>query len=172
MTSKSIRQTEEKGVYTLLVRVDSNERIKVGRLGQFRFSGFYAYTGSAVGIGSASLNRRVSRHLRNEKKTRWHIDYLLECANAEVKSVVASRTEIKSKECEVSRNILSSTGCVTPMDKFGSSDCSCRSHLFHLEGSLREALQAILRAHKRSGLNPRANSKWECSQNAIITNDR
>nr|MDO8100363.1 GIY-YIG nuclease family protein [Candidatus Njordarchaeota archaeon] len=163
MTPKSIRQTEEKGVYTLLVKVKLDEWIKVGRLGRLRFSGLYAYTGSGVGKGSTSLNGRVSRHLCDEKKTRWHIDYLLRCPSAEVKSLVTSRTEIKSKECEVAYNILSSNGYVTPIDKFGSSDCSCRSHLIHLEGSSRQALQTILKAYKRSGLNPRAVSRRRSS---------
>jgi len=172
MNSKSICQNEEKGVYTLLVKVKLDEWIKVGRLGQFRFSGLYAYTGSAVGKGSTSLNGRISRHLRNEKKTRWHIDYLLRCHNAEVKSLVTSRTEVKSKECEVARNILSSIGSVAPIGKFGSSDCSCRSHLTHLEGSFHKALQTILKAYKRSGLNPRAVSRCRSSWNTIITNDR
>jgi sugar fermentation stimulation protein A len=152
MVLRSDRQTGGKGIYTLLLKVNSDEWIIVGRLGRFRFSGFYAYTGSAIGKGSTSLNNRVSRHLRHKKKARWHIDYVLGCPSTEVEHVITSRTEIKSKECEVSRNILASTGCIAPVPKFGSSDCSCRSHLVHLEGSLPEALQTILGAYEKSGL--------------------
>jgi len=162
MTCNPIPHVEEKGVYTLLVKVDSIKRVQVGRLGQLRFSGLYAYTGSAVGRGSTSLGGRVSRHLRNEKKTRWHIDYLLRCPSAEVRGVVTSRTGIKIKECEVSQTILNSGWRVVAVDRFGSSDCSCRSHLVHMEGGLHGALQAILRAHKGSGLTPRVFRSTSC----------
>lgn len=171
MTSRPDRSAEEKGVYTLLLKVNSDEWIRVGSIGRFRFSGLYAYTGSALGKGSTSLNNRVSRHLRDEKKIRWHIDYVLGCPSTEVKHVITSRTEIKSKECEVSRNILTSVCCTAPVTKFGSSDCSCHSHLVHLRGSLDQALQIILGAYEKSGLRATTISRSKLLQNTVISND-
>jgi len=40
------------GTYTLLLRRTSDARITVGALGDVRFpNGWYAYTGSALGVG-------------------------------------------------------------------------------------------------------------------------
>jgi Uri superfamily endonuclease len=151
---------QQKGVYTILIRVDPPSNVKVGELGRFNFSGLYAYTGSATGKGSSSLDGRVSRHLSNSKKMRWHIDYLLERPNAEVTRIITSLTHTKSKECEVSRNILDTTG-FPPIRGFGSSDCSCSSHLAYFETSLEDASRTISDAHYRAGLKPRTTTKME-----------
>jgi Uri superfamily endonuclease len=64
-----------KGVYQLLIRLDTDETIPVGKLGTFAFpAGFYVYTGSAMG----GLDARIARHLSRIKRFHWHIDYLLE----------------------------------------------------------------------------------------------
>jgi sugar fermentation stimulation protein A len=149
--------SEEKGVYTILVSVGSSAFIDVGRLGRFEFSGLYAYTGSAQGRGSSSLRGRVSRHLglRSKKRVRWHIDYLLAHSHTQVEGVALSATIVKSKECQVSRNIFSLAESLPPVTGFGSSDCSCKSHLARLKGEPKAALSTIMRAHKWAGLKPR-----------------
>jgi Uri superfamily endonuclease len=64
-----------KGSYVLLIELEQDSNIKVGALGKIHFSkGHYVYVGSAMN----GIEGRVRRHLRDEKKTRWHVDYFLE----------------------------------------------------------------------------------------------
>ena len=66
-----------KGIYILFLRNEIEQRIQVGKLGEFQFqAGIYAYAGTAYGSGG--LHARLKRHFRQEKKVRWHIDYLSE----------------------------------------------------------------------------------------------
>jgi Uri superfamily endonuclease len=123
-----------KGVYLLLINLKKNSRIKIGRLGRITFSkGFYVYVGSALN----SLQARVARHLSSEKKLKWHIDYLLASPNAEVETVITRQTE-KKIECKVNE-IIQKFG--KPVEKFGSSDCKCKSHLTYFKelGEIRKA---------------------------------
>lgn len=143
----------KKGVYTILISVDPLAQVEVGKIGRFDFSGLYAYTGSAIGKGSSSLEGRVARHLSKIKKLRWHIDYLLSHPNARVSGIVTSSTTKKSNECRVSRSLLGSAGSVSIVG-FGSSDCGCRTHLVRLETTLENAFQAISSTHRAAGLKP------------------
>ena len=123
-----------KGVYLLLINLKKNSRIKIGKLGKITFpKGFYVYVGSALN----SLQARVARHLSSEKKLRWHIDYLLASQNAEVEMVITRQTE-KRIECKVNE-IIQKFG--KPVEKFGSSDCKCKSHLTYFKelGEIRKA---------------------------------
>ena len=82
-----------KGSYILIIRVKNDLTIKIGSLGKTFFSkGVYAYVGSAMN----SLEARIRRHLRNEKKTFWHIDYLLKNRNTEIIKIFYR--ESKNKE--------------------------------------------------------------------------
>ncbi len=104
--------------YVLVVRVDEEVEIEVGSLGALRFErGYYMYVGSAkVGIS------RVCRHFRKGKKLRWHIDYLTERAEA----VCAYLFNLE--ECELSRTLAAKYRGV---EKFGCSDCNCKTHLYY-----------------------------------------
>jgi Uri superfamily endonuclease len=146
-----------RGVYTILIDVNSSAFCEVGKLGCFEFSGLYAYTGSALGKGSSSLNGRVLRHLglRNTKRLRWHIDYLLEHPQVKVRAVMTSTTKAKSKECQISKNIFNLAGSLPPVRKFGATDCSCESHLARLKGSPNRAISTIVKAHMGAGLKPK-----------------
>ena len=64
-----------KGCYCLIINLDKNSEIRIGRkLGKIKFKkGTYVYVGSAMN----SLESRLKRHLSDEKKMHWHIDYLL-----------------------------------------------------------------------------------------------
>ena len=106
-----------------MVRLDVDSDIVVGALGKIRFSkGTYAYVGSAMNGWRA----RVDRHLRAEKKVRWHIDYLLERGEAMGYAVWTGK---RRRECGVARALAERFEAVP---KFGCSDCGCGSHLFHL----------------------------------------
>ena len=115
----------EKGTYALLLALEKEIAIAVGRLGTFTFPrGYYIYVGSAQG----GLGARVKRHLKVEKRLRWHIDYLLE--HAEVVEVWHTLGD-ESQEClwcQVAQE-MSQGRIVIP--GFGSSDCRCPSHLVY-----------------------------------------
>lgn len=111
-----------KGIYVLLIAIDSDISIDAGALGTVKLEkGSYAYVGSAQN----NLERRIARHLRKEKKKFWHIDYLLDHANVRVLKVFCRKAR-RPEECKIARKMgrkgLSIRG-------FGSSDCQCQSHL-------------------------------------------
>ncbi len=116
-----------KGIYSLIVRVEQEKRIEVGKLGEILFDdGFYIYVGSA----QSNLEKRISRHLSDDKNMHWHIDYLLE--HGDIEKVLAFKKE-KSWECKLA-DLLSSH--FKKIKDFGSSDCSCASHLYYTQDSL------------------------------------
>lgn len=126
----------EKGVYVLLIFVPFERSIDVGGLGVRRFqNGYYAYTGSALGRGALSLKGRIRRHLRKEKRKRWHVDFLLADEDIMVVSVLIIPTE-KSMECEVNKYLCDVMNAKVVVPNFGSSDCrqGCGSHLLYLGG--------------------------------------
>ena len=125
-----------KGIYVLIIRLDSDASIKVGAVGQKTFQkGRYAYVGSA----QKNLEQRVKRHLRRKKCKFWHIDYLLGSDSAEVINVLFKQGS-KAEECRVAGEISKKGEAVSG---FGCSDCNCKSHLFRI-GDFR-FLQATLR---------------------------
>jgi len=123
-----------KGVYTLVIFLSVDSRVRVHRLGDFNFQkGYYAYTGSALGSGATSLRRRVARHLKKRKNRQWHIDFLLTNRKAEVKAVVAAESGV-NEECHINNLIKKIEGATVPLAGFGASDCrkDCESHLLYL----------------------------------------
>jgi len=120
-----------KGIYTLIIFLSREARSNIGKLGMQKFpKGYYTYTGSALGKGATSLKRRVSRHLRKEKRNLWHIDFLLANENATLTAVVAAQTN-KKLECTMNRYIKREGEAKIPVKGFGASDCKekCESHL-------------------------------------------
>jgi len=111
-----------KGTYVLLIKLDNDKIIQIGKLGKIFFKkGYYAYIGSALN----GLEQRINRHLRENKKTHWHIDYFLK--HGKIISVYYRENSIR-EECNIAKKIdkkLSST------PGFGCSDCNCNSHLFY-----------------------------------------
>ena len=106
--------------YSLFIKVEKPQIITVGRLGSFAFiSGDYIYSGSA----RRYLSARVNRHLRKEKKLRWHIDYLLSAPTVDIVKVLVSTIS----ECE----LVAAGGGTVLIPGFGASDCrsGCGSHL-------------------------------------------
>ena len=115
----------DSGLYQLVIRLKRKQSIGVGRLGRFAFpSGYYVYTGSA----ERGLESRIARHLRKEKRLRWHIDYVLRYGDiAEVKRYRGRRLS----ECGLNRKVERLPGGNIVAPGFGSSDCRCSTHLFH-----------------------------------------
>ena len=134
-----------RGTYVLLAHVPYDLALSVGELGTLNLKpGYYAYVGSALG----GLERRVARHAREEKKLRWHIDYLLTRAKL-VDFVVAESEE--RKECAVAGELAKNLAGIRG---FGSSDCECESHLFY-NPDFHELLRRVLSAFKACGLKPK-----------------
>jgi len=107
------------GVYTLIIHLPANIRLKVGKLGEHQFSrGYYAYTGSALGLGASSLRRRVARHLQKKKHKFWHIDHLLTRKDAVVIVIIAAQTSEKV-ECEINRRLRNEITTRIPVLGFG-----------------------------------------------------
>jgi len=115
-----------KGIYVLIIKICNPISIKVGALGVISFqTGLYAYVGSAQN----SIETRVKRHLRKEKRLFWHVDYLLAEDAAEVAQVYVLEGK-KTCECQIAQ-LLSQHG--QAVAGFGCSDCRCTSHLYFLE---------------------------------------
>jgi len=112
--------TQEPHAYQLHIHLDRSITLAIGRLGTFVFpAGDYIYTGSA----RRNIEVRIARHLRKEKKLRWHIDYLLAS-----KHVSVTRVErFTCDECPLNQQVAGEI--IAP--GFGASDCraGCGSHL-------------------------------------------
>ena len=127
------------------MRLERDRRIPIGRLGRLRFAaGSYIYVGSAWGPGG--LAARIGRHLRGNKTSRWHIDYFRRHARI---------TDVWAGLCRPNAEHLwagvfaSLTDAVVPAPKFGSSDCRCPAHLFHLTDA--PSIVGFNRVLRRSG---------------------
>ncbi|MHA1671899.1 MAG: GIY-YIG nuclease family protein [Promethearchaeota archaeon] len=121
-----------KGTYLLVIYLQQKCDIKIGALGSLEFQeGYYVYVGSAMGNkGSTTLLNRVKRHVDSsiDKKMHWHIDYLLDSKYSYIfKVFLIPSTE--RLECVLSSELRDS--CDKYVNKFGSSDCSCDSHLYY-----------------------------------------
>lgn len=114
-----------KGIYVLVIRLKENTYVRVGKIGEFFFTkGLYAYVGSA----QVSLEKRIKRHRKKEKRVFWHIDYLLQKPEFEIIRVFYENAN-KVAECKIANEIAVQGKSVK---RFGCSDCKCQSHLFYL----------------------------------------
>jgi len=113
-----------KGSYLIILEIPNVIQIDVGSLGSLSFkAGWYVYSGSAM----KNLSQRIARHLRYKRKQHhWHLDYLTAHAGKIVGLPIASYENL---ECELADALKKIRG--EPVPRFGSSDCSCGSHLFY-----------------------------------------
>jgi len=132
-----------RGSYILLIKLPEAQMVSIGRLKTIYFPrGHYAYVGSAMG----GIKGRLGRHLRENKKRYWHIDYLLDKASID-EAIVCETGE--RAECEIARALGAQFDCIP---NFGSSDCKCQSHLF-LAGE--EMKPKIMKTLNSMNLRPR-----------------
>ena len=119
------RMLPKPGTYALILVSDSHDIIQVGRLGPLQLKpGFYIYVGSAFGPGG--LKARISHHKRLSKHHRWHVDYLR--AETRLQGVWYTYDPVH-REHQWAEVMLQMKDTSIPLGSFGSSDCSCRSHL-------------------------------------------
>lgn len=117
---------EAKGTYALLFSSTVAMSIKVGALGMVELPvGYVLYVGSALGPGG--LRARVRHHWQSSARPRWHIDYLRGLTQLEE---VWYTVDPARRECQWADCLGSMRGVITLLPGFGSSDCSCQSHLF------------------------------------------
>lgn len=118
-----------KGSYCLIINVEKDTKIKIGKkLGIINFKkGCYVYVGSAMN----SLESRVKRHLSDNKKKHWHIDYLLLNKNSKIEKIYTKESGEKL-ECKIAKKIIENEESIAD---FGCSDCKCHSHLIYFKNS-------------------------------------
>ena len=128
-----------KGCYCLIIEVDEDKTIQIGKkLGKIQFKkGFYVYVGSAMN----SLYTRINRHLSNDKKLHWHMDYLSK--HSKIIDVIYNKSP-KKIECDLSRHLSKKTEGIKD---FGCSDCKCESHLYYFKNR-NEAIESVLDAYE------------------------
>jgi Uri superfamily endonuclease len=128
-----------RGTYTIIVESKSNGYRTFGRLGRASLQkGRYLYTGSALGSGSMSLERRLQRHRVRSKKMRWHIDYLTTSPRCRVNGAVYVVSD-KRLECDANLTIAKELKLGPLLPRIGASDCDCEGHLLGPELSLSKA---------------------------------
>jgi len=118
----------QKGTYSLVLILEKEQYIEIGKLGNFLFKkGYYVYNGSALGGFG-----RVRHHLNKNKRKRWHVDYLLD--RAKIIKIITSETNINF-EHDISKSLASKKDAEIPVVRFGASDCNkgCASHLVYFK---------------------------------------
>lgn len=118
--------TTAPGTYALVLACNKTGNLRIGQLGSLVLQrGFYIYVGSAFGPGG--LAARIKHHCSISPHPHWHIDYLrAKCDLIEVWFTSATGRH----EHSWAKAAPKSPGSLTPMPRFGSSDCTCLTHLF------------------------------------------
>jgi Uri superfamily endonuclease len=116
----------EAGTYALFLDCPETREVEVGRLGRIIFeAGTYIYVGSAFGPGG--VEARVGRHLRQQKRSHWHIDY--------VKHLMHAHRAVITHDAQhwehVWAGLVSQQEGAWTVEGFGCSDCRCPSHLYY-----------------------------------------
>lgn len=128
-----------KGCYCLIIYVKKYTKIKIGKLNIIEFKkGTYVYIGSALN----SLQSRLNRHLSEDKKLHWHIDYLLIHPNTHIMDIIYNISP-KKVECDLSQYLSQKTDGI---ENFGCSDCECQSHLYYFK-TKKEAIEQVKNAY-------------------------
>lgn len=139
--------TPQTGTYVLVLASTKAAPIRVGRLGILQLQpGFYVYVGSAHGPGG--LRARLAHHLEPTAHPHWHVDYLR--AHTKPQEVWYAYSQNRW-ECRWADYLRPMRGASIPLTGFGSSDCTCESHLFLFESRpSRAAFARRLRAMHRT----------------------
>lgn len=119
-----------------------SEKLQIGHLhDNYKFKkGYYVYIGSAMN----SLTARINRHLSDDKKMHWHIDYLLKSPSSSIRDVIFNISD-KKIECNLALEIAKDGEAIP---KFGSSDCNCSSHLIYFKRK-RDAMDSVMNSYDK-----------------------
>lgn len=117
------------GTYVLLLHLDDDTTLTIGRLGTFDFpAGWYTYVGSAFGAGG--LLGRIKHHLQPTDRPHWHIDYLRQAAP--VQEIWLS-PDTERREDDWVDLMVDIPGAVALIEGFGASDTTNETHLFYFD---------------------------------------
>ena len=115
----------DSGIYLLEIFLHKPKKIDVGAMGIHIFPpGYYYYCGSA----QKNLNARLERHSNREKNFHWHIDYLL--AEGHLQDIHTWPVSAEG-ECKLADYLIDEVNGEVIAAGFGSSDCSCKTHLIY-----------------------------------------
>ena len=134
-----------KGTYTLIMACKKPFKVKIGKVGQAQIEkGLCLYTGSALGRGASSLEKRVSRHYRKNKRIKWHVDFLTVRPEIVVETAVCLESSERF-ECRISQLLISKLHAKPVVLHAGSTDCKCAGHLLYLRfaDNLNEVLSML-----------------------------
>ena len=121
-----------KGSYLLLIELEKDILISIGKLGKKHFNkGYYVYVGSALN----NIEKRILRHISKNKKTYWHIDYFL--SYGKIIKAFYKENNVR-EECKIAENL---ERFLSPIIGFGCSDCKCKSHLYY--GPYKEIIDVV-----------------------------
>jgi sugar fermentation stimulation protein A len=119
------KEAQDRGSYLLILKLKQKKTITIGKMGGIVFPpGYYIYVGSAM----TNLTARVERHRRLRKNHHWHIDYLRQEAEFQTALPVRSSVSLECPMAEAMERIADWT-----IPDFGSSACSCSTHLFGMD---------------------------------------
>ncbi len=139
------------GIYALILLAAADQLIEIGKLGRFAVPrGFYVYVGSARGPGG--LKARIAHHERISQRPHWHMDYLRPALH--LKEVWYSY-DPKGQEHQWANALSCLKGAIMPIVGFGSSDCSCKSHLYSFTARpsiklFRDKLRSTCNVHSKN----------------------
>jgi len=136
----------------LVIDVGGQVEVEIGTRRVSLTEGTHVYVGSARGPGG--LRARISRHLRREKKERWHIDSVLSSPRARVAAVVYAET-CRRTECSIVERLLEA-GFTAPVRGLGSSDCKkCPAHFLRAPCDIVECTRVVAEALASLRLEPK-----------------
>jgi sugar fermentation stimulation protein A len=147
-----LRRIALKGTYTLIIDCKKPFRVEIGRIGRVQIDeGFFVYTGSALGRGEASLERRIGRHCRKRKRVRWHVDFLTVRPEIIIRKVICLDSP-ERLECRINQLIISELAGKPVAPHAGATDCRCEGHLLSLRfAGVREMLSRLQRVYSHFG---------------------
>ncbi|MBF0621408.1 MAG: GIY-YIG nuclease family protein [Magnetococcales bacterium] len=99
-------------------------------------AGRYLYVGSA----KRAWQKRVGRHFSDDKKVRWHVDYLLMNSASQLRSAWVSMAD---RECEIARMLLDNGLVDAPFKRLGASDCRCPAHFVRVCGEQHQIMECL-----------------------------
>jgi len=128
------------------MHLSEQQTISIGSLSEVYFPGVhYAYVGSALG----GVKARLSHHLNRNKKSHWHIDYLLQ--KASISDIIVGESEDRV-ECAVAQALSAQFDYIPG---FGVSDCHCPSHLFFTDENT-QIKSAIMTTFESLAISPKS----------------
>lgn len=129
MAGQSLKISNHSGTYALVFKCNAPFEAVVGKLGPVKISaGYWVYVGSAFGPGG--LRSRLAHHLKPSTRPHWHLDYIKSALHL-VKIWTTTDAFKREHAWATAFSTMKDASC--PIANFGATDCTCRSHLIHLQ---------------------------------------